>query len=747
MSNKKVIAISTIIDNFNLGNRLQNFALQKLIENNFKDVEVNTIKYNPYNYKPKKILQNIRKIKRLLKWFDFTLIKERKRTKNFKKFNKNINFDNTKYYFENQNNINDKYDFVIAGSDQIWNEQMTPNMTTHLLNFVDKNKRISYAASLGKCELSDYEVGVFKRYLNTFNALSVREKISCEILKNLTKNEIVAVPDPTLTISSKEWQSVEKKPKVMPNGKYALLCFLGDKLNDSLEFIEKLKSQNFEIVDIVNSQSKYYCSGPAEFLYLIRNASVVATDSFHCLVFSIINNKPFVHVERSTKSLKDMSSRIKNLEEMFKCKFPTLKENNLEEILNFKIENKEQILKEQKGIAIQFLTQALYSKTQKQNNLLDVDFNCSGCGLCKNICPVGAISYKENDKGFLSSVIDKSKCINCGKCVRSCSQLINLEKLTFENRIYAIKQKEYKKGNFSSTGIFGKLAEQVLLENGIIFGVKYNKDESFFEKIEKVEDLNKIEGSKYFQVDISNIYKEIEKELKLGKKVLVGATPCQITGLRNKFSKENNLILVQVLCHGVPSQKLFKKFTKELFDDVPERMNFRHNNNRWDNYSENYIFNNCEKIIPMQQDLYIKAFLSDLSLNDCCYDCHFAGKQTWADIIVGDCWGIKKINKNFYTNKGVSIICCNTSLGQEYFEKVVNNFQTYKIPKSKYKYCNENLFKAFDFKKKYNNQLAFYECLNHNSFTQTLKECAKERQVNNSFLAKVKRKIKKILKI
>ncbi len=747
MSNKKVVAISTIIDNFNLGNRLQNFALQKLIKDNFKDLQVETIKYNPYTYKPKKILMIFRKIKKLIKWFKFSLIKERKRTKNFIKFNENINFDNTKYYFENQNNINDKYDFVIAGSDQIWNEQMTPNMTTHLLNFVDKDKRISYAASLGKCELSDYEVGAFKRYLNSFKAISVREKVSCEILKNLTNNNVIAVPDPTLTISSQEWQSVEKKPKVMPNGKYALLCFLGDKLGDSLEFIEKLKLQNFEIVDIVNPASKYYCSGPAEFLYLIRNASVVATDSFHCLVFSIIYNKPFVHVERCTKSLKDMSSRIKNLEEMFKCKFPTLKENKLEEILNFKIENKEQILKEQKEIAIQFLTQALYSKTQKQNNLLDVDFNCSGCGLCKNICPVEAISYKENDKGFLSPVIDKSKCINCGKCVRSCSQLINLQKLTFEKGIYAIKQKEYKKGNFSSTGIFGKLAEQVLLENGVVFGVKYNKDKSFFEKIEKVEDLNKIEGSKYFQVDISNIYKEVEELLNKGKKVLVCATPCQITGLRNKFKKENNLILVQVLCHGVPSQKLFKEYTKELFNEVPEQMNFRHYDNSWDNYSEKYIFNNHEKIIPMQQDLYIKAFLSDLGLNDCCYDCHFAGNNTGADIIIGDCWGIKEINKKFYSNKGVSIIVCNTNLGQEYFEKVNNSFQIYKIPKSKYKYCNENLFNAFKFKNKYNKQLAFYECLNHNSFTHSLKECAKERQVNNSFIAKIKRKIKKILKI
>lgn len=747
MPKNKIVGISTIIGEFNLGNRLQNYALQKLIKDNFPNIDVKTLRHNPYNYKPRKLVKILKKIINLRLLLKKGLIKETKRTKNFRKFNKNINFDETKYNLHNADIINEKYDFVVVGSDQVWNEQMTPNMTTHLLNFIDKDKRISYAASLGKCELSDYEVGAFKRYLDAFKSISVREKISCDILKSLTKNPIVAVPDPTLTVSQEDWQNIEKKPRRMPNGKFALLCFLGEKSETCGKFIQELKQKEYDIVDIVNPNSKYYCSGPAEFLYLIRNASIVVTDSFHCLVFSIINKKPFVHVERSASYLKNMSSRIANLEDIFKCKFPTLKANNLDEIFNFKIENLDEILVNQKTIAVNFLKDAFCTKTQKNNNLNDIDFNCSGCGLCKHICPTGAISYQENDNGFIYPVIDELKCVKCGKCVKNCSQLRQFEKLDFSNGIYALKRKEDKKGNYSSTGIFGELAKQVLNEDGVVFGVKYDKDNSGFVKIEKLEDLKTIEGSKYFQVNISNIYKEVEKSLKENKKVLIGATPCQIAGLKNKFGDNKNLILVQVLCHGVPSQKVFKQFTKEYYGEIPDNINFRYRKELWDNFYEKYDFKNKSEIVSMKDDIFMKAFLCDFSLNDCCYDCHFAGNKTGADIIIGDCWGIKDINKKFYSENGVSILTCVTSLGTEYFEKINESFEIYKITKFKYKYCNTNLFKAFDLKKKYNNQFAFYEGIKHNNVEEVVRDFTKEKQQSNSFKAKLKHIIKKILKI
>lgn len=743
---EKTIGISTLGGDTNLGNRLQNYALQKTILDNFPNFKVLTIRNNPFNYKRHEIIRSVKKhIRRFVKKF---FIKKNTRVKNFKKFNKNIVFDETKYFLDDTSALNKKYSFVVAGSDQVWNEQMSDNMSTYLLNFVDSNKRISYAASLGKTELSNYEKGAFRKYLNEFKAISVREKVSCEILKEFTNKKITAVADPTLLISPQDWQKVEIKPRKTPKGKFALFCFLGNRDEKCLKFIEQTKKSNIEIVDIVNPKSKYYCSGPGEFLYFVRNASFVATDSFHCIVFSILNSTPFVHIERNDNVLKDMSSRVKNLEEMFNCKFPTLETHSFEQILNFKIENKEKILKEQKEIAIEFLKDAFKSNEDKSNNLNDVKFNCSGCGLCKNICPVGAISYKENEKGFLTPVIDSEKCIKCGKCLKSCSQLKELQNLDFESGIFAVKRKEDFEANYSSTGIVGCLIEKVLAKGGVSFAVKYDKEKSGYIKVNSVEDLRRTEGSKYFQVNASKIYPEVEKELNKNKPVLVVGTPCQITGFRNKFKNNNNLILIQIVCHGVPSQKVFKQNAIELFGKVPDEMNFRFRKEGWSNFYQKYEFeNDSSKVIFMNDDVFMRAFLGNFSLNDCCYNCNYAGKQTGADVIVGDCWGIKEIKKSFYTEKGVSILHCPTECGQKLFSEVQNDFETYKIPKRKYYYCNINLFKPFKLKKDYNKQLAFYEQIRKSSVEKATNELSKSSYQANSFKIKIKRIIKKILKI
>ena len=168
-----------------------------------------------------------------------------------------------------------------------------------------------------------------------------------------------------------------------------------------------------------------------------------------------------------------------------------------------------------------------------------------------------------------------------------------------------------------------------------MFGVKYNSEKSSFIKIETEKDLEKIEGSKYFQVDVSNIYKEVEKCLEKNQKVLVGATPCQITGLRRKFKFNSNLILMQVVCHGVPPQKLFNRICVERFGEIPKHTNFRYSVPTWDKYAEKYEFKDKDDIIYSRDvDLYIKAFLSNKCLNNSCYNCKYAGSQTGADIIV-----------------------------------------------------------------------------------------------------------------
>lgn len=745
MKNKKKVAIATLGGKFNYGNRLQNYALQFFINKNFKDMEVFSIENTPFGNQQKFLVRAYRNFKSFIK-----PKQSRSKTRKFNAFNKNINFDKTQYYFENSNLINQKYDYVVVGSDQVWNEEMSNNLITFLLPYVDKEKRISYAASIAKKELSSFEKGAFKRYLNTFKAISVREGNAAELLQPYTQKQVEVLVDPTLLLTSQEWAEVERKPFCKVPQKYVLACFLSEQNEEAKKLVLKIKELGYEVIDVTNPNNKYGNIGPAEFLYLERNASLILTDSFHSIVFSIINKVPVVHIEREG-NFSSITARIENLERIFNVKFKTLKDAKKEKVENlfkFNLKNTDEILNKEREKSLNFLTHAFNDKVEKNNNLTDVDFDCSGCGLCKNICPVGAISLQENEKGFIHPVIDKQKCVNCGLCLKNCSQLRNYEKLDFTNGLYALKRKDNAKGNFSSTGIFGSIAKKVLSENGAVFGVEYQKENSRFVKIESEKNLSKIEGSKYFQVDVSNIYKEIEKCLAKNQKVLVGATPCQIAGLRRKFKYNNNLILVQVVCNGVPSQKLFNNICLEKFEEVPKHTNFRNAEPNWEDFSEEYKFESQEDVkVSMRVDSYMRAFLTNISLNNCCYDCKYAGNQTGADLIIGDCWGIKQINKDFYTDKGVSILFYNSLIGQKVFGDLKQIYEVYKIPKNKYQYCNINLFNRLNIQANLRNQFSFYEDIKNNSIDNLVKPEEKFVPSKMTFKKKIKRIIKRLLRL
>ena len=746
----KKIAISTLIGEFNNGNRLQNYALQHLIEDNFKDVEVATIRYNPYFIKRKKT-SKILKFYYYLKSFknhkehkEYTL--EKRRTKKFKEFNKNINFDDTKYSKTNLRELNNKYDYFLCGSDQVWSGEMSHNLSTHLLEGIDNNKKISYAASLGKSKLHDYEKAMFKKHIPTFKSVSVREQESINLIQPFTNVKVESHLDPTFMLSSNDWSKVINKPKVKLNKKYIFVCMLGEQSVKFINYISELaKIYSLDVINITNKESKFYShTGPSEFLYLIKNAEIVFTDSFHSIVFSIIFKKPFMHVPRIS-SISNMSVRIKNLEQVFGVNFKHFDENNLifnETIFEFIIKNSEEIILHEKQRSLEFLKNA-FEDSSSNNNLNDVLIDCSGCGLCANICPTKAITYKTNEFGFIYPVIDKTKCVNCGKCKNNCSELTYKEKLKFNNGIYALKKKIDIDEKSSTTGFFSYIAKYILDQGGVVFGAKYDKFSNKYAIATNVKDLEQLKGSKYYQMDITEIYKDIEKYLNQDKKVLVSGTPCQISGIHFRFGNNKNLLLVQVICHGVPSFELFKKLMIEEHGKMPDSVNFKKKIPNWDNYSVEYTFDKKTKIIPRTEDLYMKTFLSHKALNESCYNCKYAGRQTGADFIIGDCWGIKQINKHFYDPKGVSIMVPVSKEATKILEAVPKTYDIYTIPKRKYLKCNVNLFEPIEHSEYLNSHYDFL-------FNKNLIEKENDKQNLDSHVSlklKIKKFIKRLLKI
>ena len=301
---------------------------------------------------------------------------------------------------------------------------------------------------------------------------------------------------------------------------------------------------------------------------------------------------------------------------------------------------------------------------------------CTGCGCCCNICPKGAISMISDNNGFKYPVIDHEKCINCGLCKKRCPIFLGKNK-TLNECYAAYNTDDHVLMSSSSGGIFYQLASLVLEDNGIVIGAAFDNNQKLVHTIAtNKNDMLKLMGSKYLQSDLKKIYKII-KETLTNKKVLFVGTPCQVAGLKSYIGSENpNLICVDLICHGVPSIKLFEKYVEELQisnSDVLNKYNFRDKSTGWDNYSVSIKFGNSSKKELSTNNSYMKLYLSNLALRESCYNCNFKLGNKYSDITLGDYWGIQNFHKDMYNKKGVSAVIINTKKGAEVFDKIKNN--------------------------------------------------------------------------
>lgn len=306
------VGIITIIDNDNYGNRLQNYATTSFLKQ--MGVEVETI-YNDarFNSKSRFIVNKIKKI-----------FKEDKkslnvnRIKKFDEFNGNIVFS--------LNSVNaftklDNYDYVIVGSDQVWNPNFGRLRYVDLLKFIDSKKRISFSASFGVSDIPRKLKYYAGRALKQFKAISVREDTGKKIVEEISeRSDIEVLVDPTMLLTAEDWDKVSKKPVMLKCKKYILNYFLGSLSEKRMNEIKRIAEENdCEIINILDKKSSFYECGPSEFLYLEKNAFLICTDSFHSSVFAILYDVPFLVFNREDSML-SMNSRIETLISKFKLK-------------------------------------------------------------------------------------------------------------------------------------------------------------------------------------------------------------------------------------------------------------------------------------------------------------------------------------------------------------------------------------------------------------------------------------------
>ena len=371
---------------------------------------------------------------------------------------------------------------------------------------------------------------------------------------------------------------------------------------------------------------------------------------------------------------------------------------------------------------------------------------CCGCHACYNICPKGAIKMQQDEKGFKYPVVDKDKCINCGLCNKVCP-IINNKQTNNEPKAYACYNKDLKvRIQSSSGGIFTLLAEEILNKGGVVFGASFNKNfEVEHIKVEKIEELEKLRGSKYTQSNIGEKYKKAKEILEEGRYVLFTGTPCQIEGLKKYLQKDYKRLYTQdIICHGVPSPKVWKKYLEyreNKDNEKPQNISFRNKDNGWKLFNTKFEYSESEYKENQNKDLYMQAFLKNTSLRDSCYNCSFKKKNRISDITLADFWGIENLLPEMNDNKGISLVIVNSLKGQELFEKIKDNIVFKEVELEDAIQYNKSMIQSVKMDK---NREKFFENLDKMEFDKLVKKYTYRRGIIRKILSKIKRKVLRV---
>ena len=285
--------------------------------------------------------------------------------------------------------------------------------------------------------------------------------------------------------------------------------------------------------------------------------------------------------------------------------------------------------------------------------------------------------------GFAYPMVDTSVCIGCGRCETVCP-ILNPAKENSPLAVIGAKNRdESVRRTSSSGGTFFELAKEIISRGGIVYGCALDSElVARHIGVETEEDLSALKGSKYVQSDVGATYREVKKHLIDGREVLYSGTPCQIAGLKNYLGKEyENLLLVDVLCHGVPSPGVFEDYLAylgEKFGAKPVSVNFRNKEKSWKRLYFDVKFDNGKRYFTFcGYDRYMSMFLNNISLRPSCYDCRFTTVNRQGDITLGDFWGIGRKHPERDDDKGISLIIVNSEKGERAYGEIAEKLDAF----------------------------------------------------------------------
>lgn len=313
---------------------------------------------------------------------------------------------------------------------------------------------------------------------------------------------------------------------------------------------------------------------------------------------------------------------------------------------------------------------------------------CCGCGVCSNVCPKHSITMKPDEEGFMFPSIDESLCIDCGICLKSCA-FYNRKPLrdVTDGQCYILRHKNISTRMASRSGaVFVGCSDWILSQSGSVYGAVMDGVKCYHRRAISVVERNEMCYSKYIQSDTSDIWKLVGEDLSANRKVLFSGTPCQVDALYSYLTKlkidMTNLYTMDLICHGVPSPKLFAEFIsflERIYKGKVTDFQFRDKSIcGWDDHMESFCVNGNKHASSKWRDIYYSNGIDRMS----CYNCKYAAMNRPGDITFGDAWGIRKAAPDYYDNRGASVVIVNTDKGERLIEAIRDVCDMREVPVS-----------------------------------------------------------------
>lgn len=518
---------------------------------------------------------------------------------------------------------------VICGSDEIWNiHNKDIDLDFYSCGWVKHIPKLAYAISSGNSKTSEYlNDPEFFNAVGDFCKILPRDQMTQSMISDITNVKESIVCDPTLLLGQDGFTLTNKGKEF---GKYILVYsyFLTRK---EKKFIKKYARNNgLKIISpcIYSSiADEVVYTSALDFPSLVFNAECVYTTTFHGTIFSLMFAKRFCALSRLPK--------VANL---------------LEQLETYDHE-------------------------------LNLDFSYD------DFC---AVLNKFADRSVIGDGLNRLKSTSEDILWKAIEEIENNGYTPIGNHyesrckyLYGYTKQDDIRRKSSYGGLFYELSQVILEDGGVVFGACYDKE--MHQVVHKSTEETSIENmlkSKYVESKLGDTYKKIETYLKDGKKVLFCGTPCQAAGLYNlkekKWSRyKNQLFILDFLCEGVPSYKIFQEYIKDSENKSEkeiETIEFRSKSYGWNVHCMKIQYKDgTSRIIPSFSDSYMHTFIMDLTMNRrSCYACPFREKK-YSDVTIGDFWKVSNVDKSCVDNKGVSAIFVNSEAGNILIEKARKN--------------------------------------------------------------------------